>query len=279
MGLRKHVDAGHNLSPKLQRTRNYSQFSFARENRPVDVLNLKPQHRKLRESMQRYGFLPSFPLMVSCSNGKFVIKDGQHRFTFAREFGLDVFFVVDDTDVSISDINQAQVGWSPRDHAMSWANQGREDYRKAIKFCDEWGIPIGAAFAMLGGTIVFKNVEQKFHDGTFKIRSFDTATRVASFFSDLCKLRKGIKTQNLLTAIWACCHVDYFDENRIIQTVQRRPDQLYNAGTREQFLALLEDLYNFNRKTREPLRFDAEEAMRQRNPKHSAVARTKGASP
>lgn len=266
MGLRKRVDAGQSLAPKLQRTRNYSQFSFARENRPVDVLNLKPQHRKLRESLQRYGFLPSFPLMVSCTNGKFIIKDGQHRFTFAREFGLEVYFVVDDTDVSISDINQAQVGWSPRDHAMSWANQGHEDYRKAIQFADEWTLPIGTAFSMLAGTIVFKNVQDRFHEGRFKIRALDTATRVAQCFSELCKLRKGIRHQNLLTAIWACCHVEYFDENRIIQTVQRRPDQLYNAGTRDQFLALLEDLYNFNRKTREPLKFDADQAMKNRNP-------------
>lgn len=272
MGITRNVRSGENSNPKLQRTRNYAQFSHDRANREVNILTLKPQHKKLRESMQKYGFLPAFPLMVSELNGKFVIKDGQHRFTFAREFGLDVFFVVDNTDISISAVNQAQAGWSPRDYAMSWASQGRDDYRNAVNFVDEWGIPICAAFAMLAGTIAFANVRQEFDNGTYKIRNEEMATRVARTFSEMCEKKKGIKQQNLLTALWACCHVPYFDESRLINTASRRPDQVYNAGTRDQFLSLLEDLYNFGRKTREPLKFDAESAMRDRNPSKKAKA-------
>lgn len=267
MGLRKNIAAGSNVIPTLQRTRRYGQFSFAKENRPVEVMNLKAEHKALRTSMQTYGFLPAFPIMVSSVNGKFIVKDGQHRLTFAREFGLDVYFVIDKTDVSIADINKAQAGWSARDYAMSWANQGREEYRKALEFMDQWGLPIGSAFSILGGTIVFQNLKDKFHAGTFKIRTPKTALRVARFYSDLCGLRKGVRNANLLAALWACCHVDYFDESRIIDTVTRRPDMFYNAGTRENFLELLENIYNFKRRAREPLAFDAAEAMRARNPK------------
>jgi hypothetical protein len=128
--------------PKLQRTKNYSQFFYTKENRDVDILHLKPQHKALRESMQQYGFLPAFPLMVRTQNGRFAVVDGQHRLTFAKELGLEVFFVIDDKDVNISAVNQAQANWSPKDYANRWAHAGRPDYVEAIAFANEHNAPL-----------------------------------------------------------------------------------------------------------------------------------------
>jgi hypothetical protein len=256
-----------NNSPKLQATTNYNQFSLARDNRGVNVLNLRPQHKALREDMQRDGFNPACPIMVRQQNGKMVIVDGQHRFTFAREFGLPIYYVaISDLRVSIARLNQTQANWTMADYANRWANDGKADYNHAIEFAREYGIPIGSAFSMLGGTIVFKNIAAKFHAGTFKVKTPEAARRAAECYRTICETKKGLRHNNLLCAVWACCHVDYFDENRIIETSQRRPELLSNCGSRDGFLQMLEEVYNFNRKTRAPLRFDAEEAMRIRNP-------------
>jgi len=259
------------MNHKLQRTKAYSQFSLAKENRPLELINLKSQHKKLRQSMQKHGFLPSFPITVKAVNGKFVIQDGQHRFTFAREFGLEVYFVVIEEDIDIAEINQAQAAWSLRDYANRWANAGHKNYAIAMSLAAKYEVPIGMAFAMLAGTITFNNIVEQFHSGDFAISPDNIAERVASCYSQLHKMKRGMKHQNLLTAIYACCHVPYFEESRIINTVSRRPEMLTSCGTREGFLQMLGEIYNHCAKVRQPLAFDAAEAMRARAGNTAAI--------
>lgn len=251
-------------NPKLQRTKNYSQFYYTKENRDVDVLHLKPQHKHLRESMKQYGFLPSFPIMVKPNNGRFLVRDGQHRLTFAKELGLDVYFVIVDEDVNISFINQAQATWSPKDYAKRWAAAGIPDYSEALQFSAHYKAPLAIAFSMLAGTTTFGNIDAKFKDGTYKIKSRDFAHRVMRIHDSLSTANPKAKGARLIGALWACCHVDYFDESRITDTVSRRPGLLQPAGTRDAYLDLLEEIYNFGRKVKAPLRFDAEQVMKHR---------------
>lgn len=251
-------------NPKLQRTKNYAQFFFTKENRAVDVLHLKPQHKQLRESMRTYGFLSAFPLMVRSVNGRFVVIDGQHRLTFAKEFGLDVYFVVDETDVDIAKLNQAQANWSPKDYAHKWATAGEKDYTEAMQFASDHNAPLMLSFAMLAGTTTWGNISTRFKDGTYRIKARDLAHRVMSIHSALAAVNHKTKGARLIEALWACCQVDYFDESRIIETVSRRPELLAPAGTRDAYLDVLTEIYNFGRKAKAPLRFDAEQAMKER---------------
>lgn len=253
-------------APRLIRTREYKRFHFTRDNRPIDVVNLRPQHKRLRESMREYGFLPAFPLMVQVLNGKLYVKDGQHRLTFAEELGLDVYYVITEQDISIAKINQAQAGWTPRDYAMSFAAQGKHDYQQAIGFCDRYRIPVGVGFSMLRGTISKTNIKAEFENGNYKVTNLVFAERVAKVFKALYEIKAQVRQQNMLHALWACCNVATFDEARLVQTAQKRPDLLQNLGTVENFLQLLEEIYNFARRTKEPLKFEAEQAMRERNP-------------
>lgn len=251
-------------NPKLQRTKNYAQFFYTKENRAVDVLHLKPQHKQLRESMRTYGFISAFPLMVRSVNGHFVVIDGQHRLTFAKEFGLDVFFVVDDTNVDIAKLNQAQANWSPKDYAHKWATAGVKDYAEAIQFAGDHNAPLMLSFAMLAGTTCWGNINAKFKDGTYRIKTRDLAHRVIALHGAIGALNPKTKGARLIEALWACCQVDYFDESRIIETASKRPELLSPAGTRDAYLDVLTEVYNFGRKIKAPLRFDAERAMKDR---------------
>lgn len=251
---------------KLQRTRNYSQFAFSKDNRDVDMLNMKYQHNNLRKSMQQYGFLPSFPLMVSAVNGKFIIKDGQHRFTFARELGLDVYFVVDETDIDVSEINQAQASWSVLDFAQRWSSSGRKDYWEAMAFSEKQGIPLSVAAAMLAGTTSFGNIALKFRDGSFRVTNRGFADNVANCYNALCSIKRGIRNSRLLAALYSCCLVDYFDAALFVKKAAKRTDLVVSCGTREAFLAMIDDIYNYGRNSRVPLAFDADAAVRARTP-------------
>lgn len=252
------------MKTRLQQTTSYSQFCFAQENRDVDVTHLRPEHKRLRESMRRYGFLPSCPITVRAVNGRFEILEGQHRFTFARELRLPIWYVIVDVDIDIAEINQTQATWRIIDYARRWAKDGRADYIEALDFAKTYGVSVGYAFAILAGTIIFHNISAKFRAGAYRITSRDYAKRIGESFKDICDAANPSAKRALFESLVACMAVPYFDEARLITTLRAQPDLLAPANTRDGYLKSFEDVYNFRRHSREPLAFDASEAMRAR---------------
>jgi hypothetical protein len=252
-------------SPTLQKTRNYAQFAMTKENREVNLLALRPQHKKLRASMQRYGFLPAHPLHVRTNGGKYVVIDGQHRLAFAKEFGIDVYYVVDEANVDIAEVNQAQAGWRPIDYARKWSTSGRKDYADVLAFAETYGIPLATSFAINANTIFGANVSEKILMGEYKISSTDRAARIGLMFRSIWSRAKSMKDNALVNALYACTFVDGFEDYRIMEAAQKRIHLFSKQPTRDAYLQLLEEVYNFNRKVRVPIKFEAEEAMRKRS--------------
>lgn len=251
---------------RLQKTSNYSRFKFMKGQRPINMLS--PECRALKKSMEEYGFLPAFPVMArpNGSAESLIIVDGQHRFSVAKELGLDVFYVIDSTDIDVTKVNQAQRKWTAMDYAQRWAASGKRDYQELIDYHFAYGVPLTVAAGVMAGTIRFSNIQNKFYDGSFRITNEDMAIRFGETVSRLTEVNKSAKTAPFLTALWSCYFVDYFDPNRLVSAIRKRPSLLSPAGNRDSFLQAIEEIYNFNRQSRVPLKFDAEQAMRKRNP-------------
>src|SRR5262245_22388251 len=98
----------------IQTTRNYRLFErHEGENRP---LNLK-KHKKLIESMKRYGFLACFPLVcVRDPDGRLVVKDGQHRLAIAEMLALPVYWIEEAVDFDVAVINCTSKIWALKDY-------------------------------------------------------------------------------------------------------------------------------------------------------------------
>lgn len=248
-------------NPKLQRTKDYSKFTFAKSNRDVTPHRLRPQHKALRESMKKYGWLPFEPIGVYPDNGKLVITEGQHRFTFARELGLEVYYVIHDDPVDIAEINQCSATWTVKDYCKKWIAEGHPEYQKAADFAEQYGLSITMAVAMLAGTYSWSNIKAKFSQGEFKITHEKFATRVASLYKKLCSINKEAKHNQCLNALWACCLTPYFEEERLIRAATNRPEMISRVGTREAWLEVLQEIYNFASRSKMPLAFDAEQAV------------------
>lgn len=251
---------------RLQKTKDYSKFKFMKGQRPINMLS--PECRALKSSMQEYGFLSAFPLMArpNGSAGSLVIVDGQHRFSIAKELGLDVYYVIDSTDIDVTKVNKAQRKWTAFDYAHRWAASGKKDYQELLDYHHAYNLPLTVSAGVLAGTIRFANISAKFYDGGFKITNEEMAIRYGETASAMAGLNKFAKNSNFLTALWACYFVDYFDPERLVSTLEKRPSLLSSCGDRDAFMQSIEEIYNFGKKTRAPLKFDADEAMRERNP-------------
>lgn len=248
----------------IKTTGNYTQFLMIAQNRGVNRDH--PRVKNLEESMLKYGWLDAFPLMAKKLGSQFTVVDGQHRLAIAKEYGIPVKYVVENRDIDIPSLQKTTHEWTYPDYAKSYALHGLEDYQELIAFQQEYGISIQMSAAILANTSSFTNVVHAFRDGQWKIKNRSFAYYLADCYKTLAGITPVFKKSSSVRALWACMHVEYFDAERLIDGVTKRAASIRPASSMGLSLELMEHCYNFSRKTKYPLRFDAEHAMKLRSP-------------
>jgi hypothetical protein len=247
---------------KINCTKDYRLFQRSSKNRNTDA----KKHKRLFKSMSLYGFLKSFPIVCERNASKqLIIKDGQHRLAIAESLGLPVYYVIEDVDFDIALVNSTAAKWNTKDYAQNWAARGVEDYATGLKFASEHRIPIGISFTMLAGNTNFSNISQDYYDGKFTVKDHKWANDVVSIYGPIRAMNPGLKSDRFLAACMAVCRVDAFVPKRLLKNAERCRDKLVRYSTRDAYLDMLEEVYNFGTKTLFPLRISALTAMRERN--------------
>ncbi len=247
---------------KIYRTTNYRLFQRSDENRPTDM----KKHRRLLISMTKYGWIPSFPMVCRRdAENRLIVRDGQHRLVLAEKLGLSVHWVLEPIEFDIAVINCGAKPWVLRDYAEKYAANGVEPYRRGLDFAQQHKLPIGKAFALLGGTTTFNNVEPEFTDGTFKVKDQGWADAVAGLYSQMATLSPMLRNESFLAGCMAVCRVQEFDVGRLLRNAARCREKLVSYSTRDAYLDMLEAVYNWGRAKLFGLKTAAINAMRERN--------------
>lgn len=244
---------------KIQKTTDYSKFRFSLENRDVQLS--KPSSRNLRDSMNRYGWLDAFPMMCKQNGKALVIVDGQHRFSIAKEIGLPVKYVIDNTDVDVSRINESQRSWNLHDYMNRWQKDGRTEYNSVQEFMDEYGLPIGMAINMLyGNTVTQGHAMKEFRRGNFRVRNRVRAEKIARAYNKVIGANNSAKNSRFLAALQMCFNVADFDPDRFVDSCQKYPHMIQPYGRTSDYLDMIEEIYNHAKKRgRIPIKFLAQE--------------------
>lgn len=247
---------------KVLTTKNYRLFErHEGENR---ILNVK-RHKRLFDSMKLYGFLACFPIVVTKDGEKLIVKDGQHRLTIAESLNIEVHYIVEEIDFDVAVVNSTAKIWTVRDYADKFISGGNQEYKEGLDFSITHKIPVSTAFALLAGTSSFGNCQEAFIDGTWKIKDRSWALSVASIFTAFVNLAPCLKSNRFIEAAMAVCRVKNFDASRLIRCAGKRREKLVGYSTRDGYLQMLEDIYNYQAKTLVSLKNEAVMAMRQRN--------------
>jgi hypothetical protein len=249
-------------SKTIQTTKNYRMFRVSEDNRPLDL----SKRKTLRDSMKMYGFLKSFPISCVRGDGKYlIVKDGQNRLAIAEELGLPVHYVIEEVDYDIATVNNAQQKWSMKDYAMKWASQNRKPYCELLEFIEQHSIPISLGLSLLSGSLHYSGeVRRQFKSGKFKITDYEFADKVASVYVQLTSLSPVVRNRNFLSAVTAVMRVESFECKRLIDGAKKRPEKLKAYSTREGYLDMIEDIYNFNRSKLVPIKLPALQALREK---------------
>ena len=247
---------------KINVTKDYRMFGRSDENRPLDM----KAHRRLEATMKKYGFIPSFPIVCRrLADGSLIVLDGQHRLAIAESLGLPVYWTEEVIDFDVADINTAAKVWVLRDFAQKFAANGIESYQKGIEFAENNDLPLGITFALLAGTTSFGNIESKFVSGKFEIRDQAWADSVASLYGPMRGMSRDLNNSRFLQACMWVSRVPDFDRKRLLHNADRCRDKLVSYSTRDAYLDMLEEIYNFGRAKLVGLKSAAIMSMRDRS--------------
>lgn len=245
-------------------TNNYGKFELLKFNRDVE------RTARLEESMKRYGYIAAYPLHVTTAkNGKFTIKAGHHRFYAARKLGIPVYYVVCDDQASIFELEESSNRWSVNDYLSAHAREGKNpDYLKVREYCDETGICINNAISLLGGhTAGTGNFQKPFKQGTFRIKKgCDKAEIIKDIV--LHAKRCGVSFYNNTLFVQAVSRVIWVEDFSVFKfksKIKSFAAIMEKKANLQQYLDLIEDIYNRQSRDKIPLAFMAAKKAKERN--------------
>lgn len=245
----------------IQETRNYDRFELLEFNRDIH------DTRQLEASMREHGFLDAYPLhVVKNGAGKLKIKGGHHRFVVARKLNIPVKYVICDDNVSIHQLEKTTTRWTLKDYLASWVRIGLPEYLAVRDYHERTGIPLGLCTGLMGGQQGSGNFYDAFKAGTYHASENSIAEPVAEIVMGIAERDvKFAKHPLFVEAIAQCWLTSEFDTETFLTRVAANPSLMKKKTTKDEYLRLIEYVYNYKAQKKVPMAFLAREAARKRS--------------
>jgi hypothetical protein len=250
-------------APTLQSTKEYSRFELCQFNRNIQKTKF------LKESMQKHGFIPAYP--IHCERGpgnRLRIKAGHHRFEVAQELGISVYYVISDDSAGIAELEWATNKWTIKNYLESYSRCGMADYVKLAEYVERTQIPLSLAISMLGGECASSgNLLNRFKLGKFVITGEAHAEMVADIV--LFCSRKGIRSRDVIfiQSLSRCLFTPEFNAESFKAKAKINVAMFKPCRSVAEQTAIFEAVYNMKTRAdnRMPLAFMVSKAMAARS--------------
>jgi hypothetical protein len=245
------------FNPIIQTTYNYGQFKIINGNRSVNQAHLK----RLKESMSEN---PLVSLILV--NERNEIIDGQHRFYASKNLGLPINYVIvygyGIKEVQILNVNG--LNWKKSDYLDSHVKNKLEAYVKFKKFMTDFPqLNFSTCLKVLSGlrsdktkTIEgLKVMSTHFEDGTLSIPDLAKSYRLAEMILDFREYYPKFNHNTfIITLLYLFDHPNYV-HREMLNKLKIQPKALNKCNNQQQYLILMEDIYNYHRKAKVSFRY------------------------
>lgn len=246
----------------MLKTKDYSIFKFARENREVKTKNLE----KIKDSIKKLNLLHLRPILV---NKDMEIIDGQHRFEAAKAMGLDLYYLIDEnsSNDNMFLLNQ-QRSWRAEDYINFYAKSGNKNYILIQKFMKANHLNFECAFCLLmdkpkkTGGLEFINMR----DGKMIIKeeNYDKGQEFIEYYKQITHLidqktqyrKQHTKTSKFITSL--SFFVNYCDVSKdyLLTKLDRHVGKYHPCYTFNEYLIMWKNIYNFHNPNRVSIGID-----------------------
>lgn len=251
-----------NKNMKLLTTTNYGLFIANDDQRQLDKNHVK----RLAQSMEKVGFIPSKPIQCYKRGEKLVKVDGHHRFHAAKALGIPIYYVIESEESQhmIAAENFLVKKWNGNDFVRTFANRGYKDYLDLLAYAEKSGLTISFSAQMLiGQQSSSNNAAQTLNQGTFKIKD---RNQIEAFINLRSKVHcKEIMHPRFVNAWSKCYFVEEFDHSLFTHKCTINSSFLTTCNNEDQALSMIEQIYNHKQSIKIPLAFLAKETAKKRN--------------
>lgn len=229
-------------------TKDYTIFRNIDGNRKIIPAHVE----KLAAAIERKNLLKYFPILC---NERMEVIDGQHHLMAAAKLGYEVTYEVVPglTLDDVMSINTHSKGWSTNDFIDTYIQLGKKDYDVLRSFVRHYGISASMAARLLGSASDgSKDIMATVRNGNFRALRQDHAHRIATQLVDL-GLHADFNTRAdrpLMDTLQSLDRNNSFEFDRLVAKLSLSGQKLTKRATSKYYLLEIEELYNFNAKTK-----------------------------
>jgi hypothetical protein len=233
-------------------TKDYSMFKFREDNRPII-----PNHvKKLAKRMSEKGWLSTSVITI---NGNGDVIDGQNRLTAAKMVGCPVRYKVVRGVGSdeMTEMNTLQKNWSPFDHLHKFVKKENSNYVTFKKFVDDYPMFKYTEIGMLLTNSLTGVKRDTFESGMYVVKSEKKAREWADKIIQLKPYFEKYYNKSIFVRamIKVMLYKKEFVFEEFLHKIKLRPTKLVPCGTVEQYVEMIEEIYNYRRSDKVNLRF------------------------
>lgn len=237
---------------KIYATNDYDKFHRYEWNRIPKQTTLK----KIDKSVEENGWKVE-PIIV---NEEYGIYDGQHRWLYAKEHNLPLYYMIIPglTKEDCQRMNAVRTSWLVSDYINFYASQGNTSYA-LLKALDsvytsfDYGVLLYSLIGVSYGGGSIKMIQSgEFHCTT---QQYNDAIDKLDYLTDLLpaiKSIKGRKTQ-LCWAIMFAYDLPEIDNERLSKVIKENCNNINPPVDTESALNELERIYNYNIKKKDKI--------------------------
>ena len=239
------------MNTQIVQTNDYSLFESITGNRNLSQTKIE---KICNDIANGFNMLPYCPIIVSESDGKFQIIDGQHRFEVSKKTQNPVYYVVCETLTlkQIAQLNSRGEKWKPQDFLNCYIKLGISDYEHIREVMDKHKVGINTAINLL---MYNKHVETKstevFQSGDFKCNYLQETHDLLTLVDSLFGRYTFSKDRYLIGAVQAIQKKGKCDFDRLRTKIAASPIMMDKQTDVKNYIYNIERVYNFKSQTRE----------------------------
>lgn len=235
------------VSSQVHTTTDYFLFKPIDGNRNKNLLHIN----RLKKSMSE-----NYLFTIIIVNEKYEIIDGQHRFDVIQELKLPLNYVICKgyglNEVHILNANSRT--WNSDDYLEGYCNLGNQHYIKYKEFKDTYGIGHRECMSILSGVETASAVNI-FYMGDFKIKNYHEACNIIEKILLIQQYYEGTKRRAFIFAMLKLFKNPNFEFTEFLQKLKCQPNSLVDCLNINQYISLIEEIYNYRRREKVNLRY------------------------
>lgn len=233
------------MSLQVKETKNYEMFSSINGNRPKNELHLK----RLKKSMEEE--LLVSPIIV---NEKYEVIDGQHRLQISEELRLPVRYIVCEGYGlnEVQRLNQNSKDWKMIDFISGYAELGNKEYQYLLKFHEDTGLTITTCVTLLSNS---GSATNDIRNGVWVAKHKKRANTIYEWLQIIKTYYKGIERKGFVMAMMHLYKREEFSISQLVGKIALQPTSLVDCVRSEEYIILLESIYNYKSRNKVNLRY------------------------